>query len=833
MATQQVNERLAAITAAGTSVWLDQIGRQLIESGELRRMVEEDSLRGVTSNPTIFNQAILGAPDYDDQLAGLARQGASTREIYQALAIKDIQDGCDVLRDVYDSTGAYDGYVSFEVDPDLAFDTDRTVEQAREYWSRVDRPNLMIKIPGTDEGVPAIEQMVYEGRNINVTLLFSVAAYERVAEAFIRGLERRHAEGKSLDVQSVASFFVSRVDSEVDKRLEALGREDLQGRAGLANARAAYRRFKDIFHGERFAALRAAGAPVQRPLWASTGVKNPKYSDTMYVDGLIGPETVNTMPMATLLAAADHAHIDPAHPSTVEIDPEPDLRALAEAGIDLDDVTRKLLQDGVDKFVEPMEKLLEGLDEKREAIVTSRPPTIQASIPDDLEPRIAEGVKRASVEDVAHRIWKKDATLWGPADQPEVADRLGWLTIVDTMLEEVDDLKAFAEEIRAEGFADVVLLGMGGSSLAPEVIRQSFGEQEGWPGLHVLDSTDAGAIRAVEQRVDLERTLFLVSTKSGGTIETISLFRHFWSRRSEGRQFVAITDPGSGLEAMAHEHGFRRTFLNDPEIGGRYSALSFFGLVPAALMGADVEGILDRAGVAMQNCLSFDSSNTNSGLWLGLAWGELALAGRDKLTYFIDPPLQSFGLWVEQLIAESTGKQGKGILPVVDEPIGAPEDYGQDRTFMYLRHVDAPNPELDAKVDALAKAGHPVIIRAIHGPTDLGRLFFFAEFATAVAGWVLDINPFDQPNVQEAKDATTRVLDEWREDQPDADDDALRALLDGLAAPHYLAIMGYVAPSEAFDAAATELRTAVRVAKRAASTFGYGPRFLHSTGQLH
>jgi transaldolase / glucose-6-phosphate isomerase len=830
MATQQVNERLAALTAAGTSVWLDQIGRQLIESGELRRLVEEDSLRGVTSNPTIFNAAILGAPDYDDQLGACARAGKSTREIFQEMAIKDIQDGCDVLRSVYDETNGYDGYVSFEVDPDIAFDTDRTIEQARDYWHRVDRPNLMIKIPGTDEGVPAIEEMIYEGLNINVTLLFSVAAYERVAEAFIRGLERRLDEGKPVDMKSVASFFVSRVDSEVDKRLEALGREDLAGRAGLANARAAYRRFKAIFHGDRFARLREAGATVQRPLWASTGVKNPKYSDTMYVDGLVGPETVNTMPMATLLAAADHARVEG---NTVELDPDPDLKALAEAGIDLDDVTDKLLRDGVDKFVEPMEKLLEGIDEKREAIVTSRPPTIHAQIPDDLEPRIAERVKRAMVEDVAHRIWKKDETLWGEPGQPEVANRLGWLTIVDTMLEGIDDLESFATEIRDEGFEDVVLLGMGGSSLAPEVIRQSFGEQDGWPSLHVLDSTDAGAIRTVTNRVDLEKTLFLVSTKSGGTIETLSLFRYFWSLRPEGRQFVAITDPGSGLADLASEHGFRRTFLNDPDIGGRYSALSYFGLVPAALMGADVRGLLDRAGVAEQNCLTFDSSNTNSGLWLGLAWGELALAGRDKLTYVIDPPLRSFGLWVEQLIAESTGKHGKGIVPIVGEPLGDPDSYGDDRTFMYLRHVDQADADTDAKVDALAKAGHPVIIRTIHGPTDLGRLFFFAEFAVAVAGWVLEINPFDQPNVQEAKDATARVLDENIEDQPDADDEALRALFDGLAAPGYLAIMGYVEPSEDVDAALGELRAAIRDSKHAATTFGYGPRFLHSTGQLH
>src|SRR3954451_9612598 len=830
MATQQVNERLAALTAAGTSVWLDQIGRQLIESGELRRLVEEDSLRGVTSNPTIFNAAILGAPDYDDQLGECARAGKTTREIFQEMAIKDIQDGCDVLRSVYDETNGYDGYVSFEVDPDLAFDTNKTMEQAREYWRRVDRPNLMIKIPGTDAGTPAIEEMIYEGLNINVTLLFSVAAYERVAEAFIRGLERRLDEGRSVDMQSVASFFVSRVDTEVDKRLEGTGHDELLGKAGLANARAAYRRYKEIFHGERFAKLREAGASAQRPLWASTGVKNPKYSDTMYVDGLVGPETVNTMPMATLLAAADHAKVEG---NTVDIDPEPDLRALAEAGIDLDEVTAKLVSDGVHRFATQMEKLPEGMASKREAVVTSRPPTIHASIPDDLEPRIAERVKRAMVEDVAHRIWKKDDTLWGPAGQPEGAHRLGGLTVVDTMLQAVEDLEAFAREIRDEGFQDVVLLGMGGSSLAPEVIRQSFGDQEGRPSLHVLDSTDAGAIRSVEERVDLERTLFLVSTKSGGTIETLSLFRHFWSRRSEGRQFVAITDAGSGLADLATEHGFRRTFLNDPEIGGRYSALSFFGLVPAALMGADVRGLLDRAGVAEQNCLTFDSSNTNSGLWLGLAWGELALAGRDKLTYVVDPPLQSFGLWVEQLIAESTGKHGKGIVPIVGEPLGEPDSYGDDRTFLYLRHVDQPDADTDAKVDALAKAGHPVIIRTIHGPTDLGRLFFFAEFAIAVAGWVLEINPFDQPNVQEAKDATARVLDESREDQPDADDGALRALLDGLGAPGYLAIMGYAEPSDDVDAAVSELRAAVRDAKRAATTFGYGPRFLHSTGQLH
>jgi transaldolase/glucose-6-phosphate isomerase len=830
MATQQVNERLAALTAAGTSVWLDQMKRSLLTGGELRRLVEEDSLRGVTSNPTIFNAAILGSEDYDDQLGELARAGKDNREIYQEMAIQDIQDACDVLRDVYDQTEGGDGFVSLEVDPDLAFDTGRTMEQAREYWGRVDRPNLMIKIPGTSEGVPAIEEMIYEGRNINVTLLFGVEEYAQVAEAYIRGLERRHAEGNSVDIASVASFFVSRVDTEVDKRLEGTGHDDLLGKAGIANARAAYLRYEEIFLGERFAVLRDAGARVQRPLWASTGVKNPKYRDVMYVEELVGPETVNTMPMATLLAAGDHAEIRGA---TAREDPEPVLKALADAGIDLKEVTDLLLSEGVDKFVEPMEKLLDGIDTKREAIVTRRPASIQAWLPDDVEPRVAERVERAAREDVARRIWRKDDTLWGAAGQPEVANRLGWLSVPEQMREALPDLLAFADEVRDEGVTDVVLLGMGGSSLAPEVIRRSFGEQDGRPKLHVLDSTDAGAIRSTEAAIDLDHSLFLVSTKSGGTIETLSLFKHFWSRRSDGRAFVAITDPGSGLEDLAREHDFRRTFLNDPDIGGRYSALSYFGLVPAALMGADVAGILHGSRVAEENCQSFDSGDISSGLWLGLAWGELALAGHDKLTYVIDPPLQSFGLWVEQLIAESTGKHDKGIVPVVDEPLGDPDAYGDDRTFLHLRHASEPNEENDAKVQALRDAGHPVIVRQIDGPEDLGRIFFFAEFAIATVGWVLEINPFDQPNVQEAKDNTARVLAEGTGDQPDATDDDLRALLADLGAPHYFAVMGYVQPSDEFDAAVTELRATVRDASKSATTFGYGPRFLHSTGQLH
>ncbi len=828
-APHTTNANLAALVAAGTAPWLDQIRRGLIASGELARLRDECSLRGVTSNPAIFEQAILGSDDYDDALAELAHEGLDAVALYERLAVTDVQDAADVLRSVYDEFD--DGFVSFEVAPTLADDTEGTLAQARDYWGRLDRPNVMIKIPGTQAGVPAIEQAIYEGINVNVTLLFDVERYAQIAEAYIRGLERRVAEGLSLDVHSVASFFVSRVDTEVDKRLAALGRGDLAGTAALANARAAYARYEQIFLGDRFAALRAAGAHVQRPLWASTGVKNPAYPETMYVDGLIAPDTVNTMPMKTLLAAAERATIIA---DTAREDAGPALAALAEAGIDMDDVTATLLQQGIAAFVEPMNKLLAGIESARQMVLTGRPEAIAAVIDADLSAAVAERVGQAVEQRIARRVWAKDESLWGGPGVPEIGDRLGWLTISDAMSERADELVDFARGCAADGLTDAVLLGMGGSSLAPEVLWRTFGAPADALALHVLDSTDPAAILDVQEALDLDRTLFVVSTKSGGTIETLSLFKHFHSLVPDGSRFVAITDPGSSLLELARQNGFRASFENDPNIGGRYSALSLFGLVPAALIGAPVHALLERAALAEQACAHFDSTQSNPGLWLGLAIGELARHGRDKLTFVVGDSVSSFGLWVEQLVAESTGKQGRGILPVADEPLLEPQSYGADRVFAYLRDGDHADGDTDARIDALGAAGHPTLTLTVDGSEDLGRMFFLAEFATAVAGWVLEINPFDQPNVQEAKDATKRVLSALPLPEVRyADDAALRELLTGGTPGGYIALMGYLAPSVEFDEQVAALRATLMTATHRATTFGYGPRFLHSTGQLH
>ena len=827
----ELNPRLLAITEAGVSVWLDQIRRSMVEGGELARMVAVESLRGVTSNPSIFEKAILGSTDYDDDLRALARESLDSVAIYEHIAIRDVQLAADVLAGVFRDSRGRDGFVSLEVAPELAHDTEGTLEQVRTFWKRVDRANVMIKIPGTREGVPAIERALYEGINVNVTLLFSVAAYEEVAEAYLRALERRRAEGLELSVNSVASFFVSRVDTAVDRQLGQLGRSDLAGTAALANAREAYRRFQEIFSGEGWDALRAAGGAVQRPLWASTGTKNPHYSDTMYVDGLVGEHTVNTMPLATLLAfAGDGAVSGP----TADEDPSGALAALANAGVDLAAVTDELLADGVKQFEEAMTRLLAGIEERRAAVVTGQPSRIHARLPLLLQPPVAERVRVAVSENVAQRVWRRDVSLWGGPDVPEIEDRLGWLTVSEPMLEHAADLHAFADTALADGFTDAVLLGMGGSSLGPEVIRRSFGDVPGGLRLTVLDSTHPDVVLGVRESVDLERTLFIVSSKSGSTLETLSQY-HYFKALARPDQFVVVTDPGTPLEQLASDNGLRRCFLNPADIGGRYSVMSYFGLVPAALMGVSIEALLHRCQVAEQMCAHYDSSESNSGLWFGAVIGELARQGRDKLTFLISPPIESFGLWAEQLVAESTGKHGRGIVPVVDEPLADSADvYGDDRVFVYRRNLEHPEERLDAAIEQISAAGHPTITLPAHGPADLGRIFFLTEFAVAVAGWALEINPFDQPNVQEAKDNTARVLSSGTVPSVAvADDDSLRALLGDASPPHYVAILGYVPPSSGFDAAVADLRAAIRAATGAAVTFGYGPRYLHSTGQLH
>ena len=466
---------------------------------------------------------------------------------------------------------------------------------------------------------------------------------------------------------------------------------------------------------------------------------------------------------------------------------------------------------------------------------------------------VADALETLRGRRLASRIREADHTVWGP-EREEISNRLGWLESPDVMSRARRGISEFAESARSEGYTDALLLGMGGSSLAPEVFRDVFGVANGYLDLSVLDSTDPGAVVERARSLDLSRTLFIVSTKSGGTVETFSLFKYFYNlvaeevgRERAGERFVAITDPGSGLEETAKRYGFRETFLNDPNIGGRYSALSYFGLVPAALIGVDLSRILDGAAQMERDCIREDPSE-NPGVWLGAVLGELAKTGRDKLTLFADSTFEPLGVWVEQLIAESTGKDGKGILPVEGKPPGDTSVYGDDRLFVY---TGASASDL---MEELARAGHPVVRLEVRNPYELGAEMFRWMLATAVAGHLLGINPFDQPNVESAKVLAREMVAEYQQKgelpQPEptlrdggitvygsgeaaSAEEALEDFLSGTRSGDYVALQAYVNPTRHTSDALQELRLRVRDRLGVATTAGYGPRFLHSTGQLH
>ncbi|MFZ0575450.1 MAG: bifunctional transaldolase/phosoglucose isomerase [Candidatus Cybelea sp.] len=862
----------------GQSVWLDNLRRNMFESGELKRLIDR-GLRGMTSNPTIFEKAIGAGSDYDEQLATLVGSEKSADALFWDLAIQDIQSACDAFASVYESSGGNDGFVSLEVSPLLANDTAGTIAMVQELWGRVKRPNVMIKIPGTKAGLPAIEESIYRGYNINVTLVFSVEMYERAAQAYVKGLQRRIAEGKPIDaIRSVNSVFVSRIDTAIDKLLQdRIGKgeklEPLLGKTGVANLKLTYQKFKEIFYGDAFAPVKAKGGAVQRPLWASTSTKNPQYPDLMYVETVVGPDTVNTMPPATLEALLDHGTIVA---DTVESDlgeANDVMRALQDAKISLFDVTHDLQVEGVALFSDSFAALLGAIVYKQKLLESGGAERVQLSM-GALQPVCDAALEKLVSADFLKRIWAHDVTLWStqPDDIAIIKKSLGWLDIQQRMLEEVPGLRSFAKEAK-EHFDFAVVCGMGGSSLAPDILADTFGRCDGYPQLYVLDSTCPQQIKELEEKINVGETLFIISSKSGTTTEPNAFYAYFHEKVSKqvgssqaGRNFAAITDPGTSLDKEAKEASFREDFKNDPNIGGRYSALSFVGIAPSAIAGYDINLLLDRALGAMHANDRTVDPRSAPGVRFGATIGGLAQNGRDKLTIITHPQVKAFGAWAEQLIAESTGKLGRGIVPIEGEPLGEPTDYADDRVFVYVgANLPGPDPGVDDKLRALEAAGHPAIRLEMNDPYDLGEQFYLWEIAVAAAGVILGIDAFDQPNVQESKDNTVALLAEYarngkfdeppanvegpdfsvtylsgsdvlRQAQDDNAQNATQALAELFAQlrPHdYNAITAYIARNPTHVELLQELRLKIRDARRVATTVGFGPRFLHSTGQLH
>lgn len=845
----------------GQSVWLDNLTRGMVATGELERRVREEGVRGVTSNPAIFHKAIAKGGEYDPQIAALARQGATVQEIYERLVVEDVQAACDVLRPLYEASEGGDGFVSLEVSPYLIHDPEGTLAEARQLWAAVGRPNLMIKIPGSPAGVAAIQAALTEGINVNVTLLFAVEAYEAVAEAYLAALERRLAAGAPVErLASVASFFVSRIDTLVDQLLghrlavPVVGPRAaaLLGQAAVANARLAYASFRRLFSGPRWDALAARGARVQRLLWASTSTKDPLYEDTRYVTPLVGPHTVNTMPEETIAAFVDHGRLDGPGVATGVEEAQALLAHLNELGIDVRAVTTQLLNEGAQKFMEPFDALLASIAARRQAAL-GLPAGEMTTSPAAAGGAAADVARALDARQFSRRLWARDASLWSPDEgvQGAIRQRLGWLDAAAEFAPRLGEVQRLAGEVVAHGYRHVVLLGMGGSSLCPEVCARIFGPAPGHPELVVLDSTDPDAVRAVEDRLKPGRTLFLVASKSGTTVETACLQKYFWGQTiaalgesGAGRHFVAITDPGTPLAAEGRALGFRAVLENPADIGGRFSALSYFGLLPMALLGIDASEVLARAQRMALSCGGEVPATANPGVRLGAVLGANALRGRNVLALALSPALAPFAAWVEQLVAESTGKQGKGILPLTGVPETPALASRCVTVAVTLRGEE--DQEMARRLEALAAAGHPVVRLELADRLELGAEFLRWELATATAGAVLGVNPFDEPNVNESK-ALTRSLLARREPQEPAavaagalqffgpfvgpPDAPLAGLLS--PAPAYLALLAFFAPTPEREESLEQLRRQLAQRLGVPVTAGFGPRYLHSTGQLH
>jgi transaldolase / glucose-6-phosphate isomerase len=813
--------------------------------------------------------------DYASALeAALHGEDCDVKSLYERLAIEDIRNAADVLRPVYEATNRADGYVSLEVSPYLAMDTEATIAEARRLWSAVGRDNLMIKVPATEAGLPAIRRVIGEGVNVNITLLFSQQVYEEVVEAYFAGLEDLLAGGGDpTRIASVASFFVSRIDVSVDRLIEErLGRTndtreranltELRGKVAVANAKLVYQRFQRRFAGARWEKLKASGARVQRLLWASTGTKNPAYSDVLYVDALIGADTVNTMPLTTMDAFRDHGNARASLTENVGEAAEI-METLGRSGISIDAVTQKLTEEGIQLFAEAFDKLFGAIARKRVALLGDELDSQTRHLPPEEEKAVVLSLESWRRNGNVRRLWAADASLWTGADE---AKWLGWLRVAEEERVRVSFFSRLSDDISRQGFTHAVLLGMGGSSLGPEVLAETFGPQKGHPRLLVLDSTDPAQIRTIESMIDPARTLFIVSSKSGTTLEPNILERYFFERAKDavgdhevGSRFIAVTDPGSELEAAAERCRFRHVAFGLPSIGGRYSVLSDFGLVPAAVMGLDIARLLDNALRMIRSCDAYVPPADNPAVILGTILGVLGKAGRNKVTIVASPGIADFGAWLEQLLAESTGKDGKGPIPIEAEPLGASDVYGDDRVFVSMLLSGEEDGDQKAALAALEQAGQPVVRIILRDRYHIAQQFFHWELATAVAGSILGVDPFDQPDVEASKERTQKLTTAYEESgrlpaetpliregdltlfagdgagirNGDTLTDCLRVHLDRIRDGDYCALLAYIERNKVHRDALQKIRLLIRDRKRVATCLEFGPRFLHSTGQAY
>ncbi len=878
---------LIQLRSLGQGVWYSNLLRGLVSSGGLRRMIEEYGVTGASVGTQALERMIRGTSVYDQDIKRLSSRGLTAKAIALELAREDARAGAAALEGIYKSTMASEGIVACPIPGIDQNNAESIVTEALRLRSSINQPNILFIIPATSAGLKAIERLTFEGCGVEASCIFTLDKMDEVFGAYLKGLEKRLSAGMSVKGSlATASFRLGALDSLIDGLIEqrvgqTASKDDkarlkaVLGKGGLAAARLVYGRYAEVFFSGRFSKCRAKGALPMRIVWEDMHVRDQRYHALKYIDGLVMEGTISRMPLQTLLAYREHGR--PAQ-SSIHLTEEAKktLSELTAFSIDMASAGRTLEDESAQRHAASCRALADAVASRIDAVGAPEGP-VEGSETFSLggfEGAVAKSITSLDDEGFLDRLWSKDASLWKDTagDRAVIKNSLGWLFVPELMNTVKGFVISFASEVRAAGFTDAVLLGMGGSSLAPIVFSRTIEAEDGYPVLHCLDSTDPDAIAAVGRAIDLEKTLFIVSSKSGSTIEPLSLFEHFyWQVKAllgerAGQNFCAITEAGTALDGYGRKYGFRRVFLNPVDIGGRFSALSYFGLVPAAISGIDISRLLGHALVLLSSIQPFMRPSGSPAVRLGAAIGTLALEGRDKLTFILPPALSSFGLWIEQLIAESTGKEGKGIVPITGERPLKPSEYGRDRAFVCI-----DEGERDAKtarfVDSILKAGHPVISLRINDVYETGAELLRWETAVAVAGHIMRLNPFDQPDVELAKKLTVGRLNSGvkksalvppgvlfegegfrcaigrsalslaktrpRKNGKDAAG-ALKGLFSLAVEGDYIGLLAYYSPLDSMmEKRLDRLRSLLSAYSGCPVQFGYGPRYLHSTGQLH
>ncbi len=842
----------------GSPLCFALLSRVILASAALREKVRKEEITGLIHEAAQTEKDLVLNHAYDSSVRQWSLKGRSVPQILDHLLMEDARAAADLLLPMFKHSEGEKGFVSLAMDPRLFADPAGILQEAQRLWKAVKHPNLLIQIPATAEGLAAMELCLVEGIGVHATMIFSAERMEDVADAYWRALQQRTQAGKKLHhVFALASFTPRPLEEKVDLLLEekqaglkgALKQlcRKLTGKTAQAIDCLARRRLHEKFSQEPFMHWSLNGARRLKLLTEESF--RPPPEETQGSSGQPAPAfpEADCTPLKIWQASAD-SEKDPHHHGGARLEKASQVIGQLETlDISLSALSRQLEEQGLRSGSALQESLLAVIAEKREAVLLESRQNISFGPLEETFRGTLEALSRAQF---GRRLWSLDPTLWkaeDPVHQEEIGKRLGWLKVVEWMQPQIEGINQFVDRVRRAGFTHALLCGMGGSTLAPEVLRETFGITKGYLDLTVLDSTDPAAVLAAGARSNLETTLFIISTKSASTVETSAFFQYFWEKirtlkgLRAGENFIAITDPGTAMEQAARKCQFRQVFLNPPDIGGRYAALSFTGMVPAALMGVNIARLLERAKRLSMACSPWIGPVHNAALTLGALIGTAAMAGRDKLTLILSEKISSFGNWVEQILADSTGKDGRGVIPIEGEPLGNAELYGKDRLFVYLRI----GSKLDKHVNALIKAGHPVVTLQLEDGFDLGAEFLRWEIATATACWILQVNPFDQPNVQEAKDITREILTEYAHKGripivPGAVSPRdvrfqhlLARHLHAVKKGDYVALVAFFERNLRRVKLFQEIRVALRQLTKAPTTVGFGPRYLHTTGQLH